>query len=91
MRMTARSGWSSSGSTARCRASRTSQPVPHTSSRRLSISKAFPSRHVPAEHQAILEAVLATDADRAVSLLSCHYQRTAEVILDDELAFDGSV
>jgi DNA-binding GntR family transcriptional regulator len=59
--------------------------------RRLSISKAFPSRHVPAEHQAILEAVLATDADRAVNLLSHHYQQTADVILDDELAFDGSL
>jgi DNA-binding GntR family transcriptional regulator len=55
--------------------------------RRLSIRKAFPSRHVADEHQAILDAVLSKDAEAAVALLVSHYDRTAEVILLDEQIF----
>ena len=55
--------------------------------RRLSISKAFPLRHVGDEHAAIMEAVLSGDADLAVKLLTAHYQRTADVILQDEAIF----
>ena len=55
--------------------------------RRLSISKAFPSRHVGDEHAAIVEAVLSGDADVAVQRLTAHYQRTADVILQDEAIF----
>ncbi|MDB5504056.1 MAG: GntR family transcriptional regulator [Tardiphaga sp.] len=55
--------------------------------RRLSIRKAFPSRHVADEHQAILNAVLSKDAEVAVALLTTHYGRTAEVILQDEQIF----
>jgi len=55
--------------------------------RRLSIRKAFPSRHVGDEHQAIADAVLRGDTEEAATLLSAHYQRTADVILQDEAIF----
>jgi DNA-binding GntR family transcriptional regulator len=55
--------------------------------RRLSIRKAFPSRHVDDEHQAIADAVLRGDTEEAATLLSAHYQRTADVILQDEAIF----
>ena len=55
--------------------------------RRLSIRKAFPSRHVADEHQAIMNAVLNHDADQAVALLTAHYSQTAEIILEDERIF----
>ncbi|MGY3550497.1 DNA-binding GntR family transcriptional regulator [Bradyrhizobium sp. USDA 4472] len=55
--------------------------------RRLSIRKAFPSRHVADEHAAITDAVLNGDPDKAVKLLTAHYQRTADVILQDEAIF----
>jgi DNA-binding GntR family transcriptional regulator len=55
--------------------------------RRLSISKAFPSRHIGDEHAAIVDAVLSSDSDLAVKLLTAHYRRTADVILQDEAIF----
>ena len=55
--------------------------------RRLSIRKAFPSRAVGDEHAAIVETVLNGDIERAVQLLTAHYQRTADVILQDETIF----
>ena len=55
--------------------------------RRLSIRKAFPSRHVGDEHLAIANAVLSGNTEEAVMLLSAHYQRTADVILRDEAIF----
>jgi DNA-binding GntR family transcriptional regulator len=55
--------------------------------RRLSIRKAFPSRHVTDEHQAIMDAVLGGDADHAAALLTKHYTQTAEVILEDQRTF----
>lgn len=55
--------------------------------RMLSIRKAFPSRHVGDEHRAILEAILASDGSLASSLLTAHYQRTADVILGDPSIF----
>lgn len=55
--------------------------------RRLSIRKAFPSRHVGDEHLAIVNAVMSGDADEAVKLLVAHYQTTADVILQDEAIF----
>jgi DNA-binding GntR family transcriptional regulator len=55
--------------------------------RRLSIRKAFPSRHVADEHQAIMNAVLGKNVEAAVALLAEHYRRTAEVILLDEQIF----
>lgn len=55
--------------------------------RRLSIIKAFPSRRVPEEHRAILDAVLSGDTEKAVALLTGHYTATAEVILTDDTVF----
>jgi DNA-binding GntR family transcriptional regulator len=55
--------------------------------RRLSIRKAFPSRHVGDEHLAIANAVMSGDAEAAVKLLTAHYQKTADVILQDEAIF----
>jgi DNA-binding GntR family transcriptional regulator len=55
--------------------------------RRLSILKAFPSRHVADEHQAIMAAVLSGKTDDAVALLTAHYQQTADVILRDQRIF----
>jgi DNA-binding GntR family transcriptional regulator len=55
--------------------------------RRLSIRKAFPSRAVGDEHAAIVETVLSGDVEQAVQLLIAHYQRTADVILQDETIF----
>jgi DNA-binding GntR family transcriptional regulator len=55
--------------------------------RRLSIKKAFPSRHVGEEHLAIANAVMRGDADAAVKLLTAHYRTTADVILQDEAIF----
>ena len=55
--------------------------------RRLSIRKAFPSRPVGDEHAAIASAVLSGDSELAVKLLTAHYQKTADVILQDETIF----
>ncbi|WP_248309379.1 GntR family transcriptional regulator [Bosea sp. Tri-44] len=51
--------------------------------RRLSIRRAFPTRKVADEHQAIITAVLEGEVDHAVGLLEHHYQQTADVILED--------
>lgn len=51
--------------------------------RRISIRRAFPTRQVADEHQAIVTSVLDREVDRAVALLERHYQQTADVILDD--------
>jgi DNA-binding GntR family transcriptional regulator len=55
--------------------------------RRLSIQKAFPGRHVADEHQAIVNAALSGDADKAAALLTDHFTATAEVILKDKTIF----
>ena len=59
----------------------------HHRYRRLSAPRAFRKRAVKSEHQALLDAVLAGDADKAVALLRAHFQRTAKVILDDKGLF----
>jgi DNA-binding GntR family transcriptional regulator len=51
--------------------------------RRLSIRRAFPTRKVGDEHQAIVSAVLDRDVEHAVELLMRHYRQTADVILED--------
>jgi DNA-binding GntR family transcriptional regulator len=51
--------------------------------RMMSIAKAYPARKVGAEHNDILQAVLAKDSEQAVRLLQQHYQRTAAVIYSD--------
>ncbi len=48
--------------------------------RNLAGSVAYPSRNVAAEHQAICDATLARDADRAVELLIDHYTSTGDFL-----------
>jgi DNA-binding GntR family transcriptional regulator len=59
----------------------------HQRYRRLAARRAFPDRDVPGEHAAILDAVLARDAARAVAVLTEHYRRTAAVIMEDAALF----
>ncbi|RYM65566.1 hypothetical protein BSQ98_07335 [Serratia liquefaciens] len=49
-------------------------------------------RDVDGEHQAIMDAVLSRDADRAVELLSQHYQSTVQRIINqaDSTIFNGA-
>ncbi|NLS01272.1 GntR family transcriptional regulator [Rhizobium sp. P38BS-XIX] len=51
--------------------------------RQISIRKAFRTRHVSDEHEAILKAVLSGDIELSVGLLEQHYRRTAEVVIED--------
>ncbi len=48
--------------------------------RQLSVTKVFPRRDIDAEHTAILDSVLARDADRAVAMLTGHYEATAAIV-----------
>ena len=60
----------------------------HHRYRRLSAPRAFVrKRAVKGEHQALFDAALAGDADKAVALLRGHFERTAKVILDDRTLF----
>ncbi|MDX3906743.1 MAG: GntR family transcriptional regulator [Pigmentiphaga sp.] len=55
--------------------------------RQLSVQKIFPDRPIQQEHEALMEAITAGDADLAVSLLTEHYQKTARIVLEDPDAF----
>ncbi len=57
--------------------------------RQLSARKAFPTRNLFEEHEAIVRAVVDGDADRAVGLLVAHFQASADVILADPSVFPG--
>ena len=63
----------------------------HHRYRRLSAPRAFAKRAVPGEHQQLLDAALAGQADEAVALLRAHFERTAQVILDDPALFKPQV
>jgi DNA-binding GntR family transcriptional regulator len=54
--------------------------------RRLSVSVAPRRRDIGDEHQKILDAVLARDADKAVKLLTQHLGATTAILLDADLA-----
>ncbi len=49
--------------------------------RRWSMPKSFTERDIPAEHRAIVDAVLAHDAGTASILLAAHIQRTTDLLL----------
>lgn len=51
--------------------------------RQLSVRRIYPNRHEREEHKAILDAVIARDAARAIELVRTHYQTTADIILAD--------
>jgi len=53
--------------------------------RRLSVSVAPRRRNIGDEHQKMLDAVLARDADKAVRLLAAHLGATTEILLDADL------
>src|SRR5215470_16618604 len=53
--------------------------------RRLSVSVAPRRRNIGDEHQKMLDAVLARDADKAVRLLASHLGATTEILLDADL------
>jgi len=55
--------------------------------RQLAVHRTYPNRHERVEHQAIVDAVLAGDADLAVRLLGTHYRETAEINLADARLF----
>jgi DNA-binding GntR family transcriptional regulator len=59
----------------------------HHRYRRLSAPRAFAKRGVAGEHQQLLAAALAGQADEAVALLQAHFERTARLILDDPTLF----
>ena len=50
--------------------------------RRWSVPMDHSRRDIPAEHRAVLDAVLDHDADAAAARLEAHIQRTADVLLD---------
>lgn len=49
--------------------------------RQLAVQRIYPKRKEKGEHEALVQAVLARDADRAVALLTEHYRLTADIIL----------
>ena len=53
--------------------------------RRLSVSMAPRRRNIGDEHQKILDAVLARDADKAVRLLTSHLETTTAILLSADL------
>jgi DNA-binding GntR family transcriptional regulator len=59
--------------------------------RQLSVRKIYPNRNIKDEHEAITRAAVAGDADRAVALLTAHYQSTADIILADPEVFSAAV
>ena len=48
--------------------------------RRLAVIVSYPERNELEEHRDLMEAMLARDADKAVTLLDAHYQRTGRQI-----------
>ena len=53
--------------------------------RRLSVSLAPRRRNIGGEHQKILDAVLARDADKAIRLLAAHLDATTAIIIDADI------
>ncbi len=56
--------------------------------RRLAAAYGQPARHLDQEHQALVQAALARDAERAVALLVEHIARTTDNILAHSAAFE---
>lgn len=56
--------------------------------RRLELPYGKIERHVAREHKAIVEAVLARNANAACRLLAAHLQRTADILLASDAPFD---
>ncbi len=56
-------------------------------SRQLAIVVSYHKRYELAEHEAIMKAVTARDADEAIRLLVMHYDRTVGIIKDSVAEF----
>ena len=54
--------------------------------RRLAINFADTKRDIPSEHDDIVKAVLARDADRACKLMEAHFARTTDIVLGEPAA-----
>jgi len=59
--------------------------------RQLSVALARENRNVNAEHEAILNACLARDADLACALIEDHLQRTSDILVTSPLLRDGQL
>lgn len=55
----------------------------------LAISFTDAKRDIPGEHAALVEAVLARDADRACRLMRAHFARTTEIVLREPVGAAG--
>ena len=53
--------------------------------RQLAATHAYPRRHERDEHQAMLDAILGNELERTLSLLTAHYDRTAQLVLEQGL------
>ncbi len=59
--------------------------------RQLAVQRVYPKRKEKDEHEAIVQAALARDADRAVALLTEHFRLTAAIILKNgDMSGNGS-
>jgi DNA-binding GntR family transcriptional regulator len=59
--------------------------------RRLSVRSGLSGRDFDAEHQRIMDAALARDADAAIAFTVEHFVETSRVILSDELQDEAEV
>ena len=50
--------------------------------RQLAVKRAYKSRDELAEHRAVVDAIVAGDAEAACAALQAHYSRTTQIILD---------
>lgn len=50
--------------------------------RQLAATHAYPRRHERDEHQAMLDAILGSDLEQVLSLLTAHYERTERFVLE---------
>jgi DNA-binding GntR family transcriptional regulator len=57
--------------------------------RRLSIPLTTETRNIASEHQAIVDATLARDADKAVALLSAHLSATTRILMTAKLEVEA--
>lgn len=53
--------------------------------RQLAATHAYPRRQERAEHQAMLDAIVGNDLEQTLALLTAHYERTAQFVLDQGL------
>ncbi|MCZ6592151.1 MAG: FCD domain-containing protein, partial [Alphaproteobacteria bacterium] len=55
--------------------------------RQLAAAVSYPERNERSEHQALMEAALDRDADRAVAIQCAHIRKTADIVLEAKLSF----